>query len=95
MGLDCQWLLQAHQNSVEPGYAPKSWWDCSVHVPSILQCWQHSGAGGKGLWGDCAGCFLSFPHEHQQLEMWDSRLWGTLGFALLLLLLPEWEMEVV
>lgn len=26
-------------------------------------------ATGKGLWGECAGCFLSFPHEHQHLGM--------------------------
>lgn len=50
---------------------------------------------GKGLWGKYAGYFLSFPYEHQQLGMWDARLWGTLGFALLLPLLPEWEMEAV
>lgn len=47
----------------------------------------------KGPGEECAGCFLSFRHEHQQLGMWDARLWGTLGFALLLPLLPEWEME--
>lgn len=45
LGLDCQQLPQAHQNSAQPGSALKSWCSSSVHIPSILQCWQHSGVG--------------------------------------------------
>lgn len=80
MGLDCQWLPQAHQNSAQPGYAPQSW--CTLVSTSHPSCSAGSTvvwATGKGLWGECSGCFLSFPHEHQQLGMWDSRLWGPLA----------------
>lgn len=75
---------------------PKSWWgssECPIH-PAVLAA-QWYGSLGRNYGGECAGCFLSFPHEHQQLAMWDARLWGTLGFVLLLPLLLEWEMEAV
>lgn len=62
--------------------------------PAVLAA-QWRGLLGRDYGGECAGCFLSFPHEHQQLGMWDARLWGTLGFALLLPLLLEWEMEAI
>lgn len=62
--------------------------------PAVLAA-QWCGSPGQNYEGEYAECFLSFLHEHQQLGMWDARLWGTLGFALLLPLLPEWEMEAV
>lgn len=64
---------------------------CPIHPAVLAAQWCRS--PGRDYGEECAGCFLSFPHEHQQLGMWDARLWGTLGFALLLPLLPEWEME--
>lgn len=39
--------------------APKSWCSSSVHVPSVLQCWQHSGVGH---WeGTMGGACRMFP----------------------------------
>lgn len=76
---------------------PKSWWGSSVHVPSVLQCWQHSGAGcWEGIMGG-TGQDVSFPFP-MNTSSWECGMpgfGGTLGFALLLPLLLEWEMEAI
>lgn len=69
---------------------PKTWQDskqqlqcpCPIRPVGLLVPGSTVVQGtGKGPWGECAGCFLSLPQDHQQLGMWGARLRGP--FALL------------